>query len=237
MPLRALVLLAFAAPALAAPPSHCGARETVVFTCPVKARVLSVCAGAPAGDLSYAQYHFGPLGEAGLVFPSDAQGFAAFRLKETTQAQGSSTTLSFVRGDVGYEVWSQDGRDAGGGVNIYKGGQRIATVGCSGAPTQSWQTLAGHVAQGAIQDLSGPASCDAAASRFADHAFAQANGQMDGVQQAEIWESAKAQCAAGWPAAAVDCFAKAASASACLGKLRAPQRAALESAVKAATPE
>lgn len=233
MSVRALALLVLAAPAVAAPPSHCGDRETVVFTCPVKTKTLSVCAGAPSGDVTYAQYRFGVIGKPELVHPPQAQGFSAFRLQDSTHVSGTSTSLSFVNGEVGYEVWSQDGAD--GGVNIYKGEQRIATVSCTATATTSWDVLREHVAAGGLAELRAPATCADAASRFADHAFAKAAGQMDGVQQGDIYQATESQCGAGWSAEAVACFAKSADSSKCMDKLTAAQRGALDGAVRAIT--
>ncbi len=233
MIVRAVALLVLATPAVAGPPSHCGERETVVFTCPVKQKTLSVCAGAPAGDVTYAQYRFGPIGKPELVHPPQAQGFSAFRMQESTLVSGTATTLSFANGEIGYEVWSQDGAD--GGVNIYKGSTRIATVSCTATATTGWDVIRESVAAGGLAELNAPATCDDAASRYADHAFAKAAGQMDGVQQYEIHEATKGQCGAGWSAEAVTCFAKSADSSACMDKLTAAQRGALDGAVRAIT--
>lgn len=50
--------------------SHCGSDERVVFTCRIKAKVVSVCASAQLGERGYVQYRYGARGNVELAIPA-----------------------------------------------------------------------------------------------------------------------------------------------------------------------
>jgi len=127
--------------------SSCLADEKVVFRCDAGEKVVAVC-GAPENELSSLTYRFGPAGAPELTFPPSPAGFAPFRLQEQTTPSGTSTALSFTNGDTTHEVYSRDGKDAGGGVNVKKGGTIVATIGCTGAVVEAWEAIKGKVAAG-----------------------------------------------------------------------------------------
>lgn len=134
--------------ALAAP-SPCPAGTTVVMTCPVKKKQIAVCIDA-ASPPKFAEYRFGTLDVVAtrpeLLVPADrSAGFRAFTFARRTLASGTAATLSFHNGDVGYEVYTQDGKDAGGGVLVSKNGAVIASVACSGDYQESWEVLEPHL--------------------------------------------------------------------------------------------
>jgi hypothetical protein len=134
--------------ALAAP-SPCPAGTTVVMTCPVKKKQIAVCIDAAASP-KFAEYRFGALDVVAtrpeLLVPADrAAGFRPFTFARRTLASGTATSLTFQNGDVGYEVYTQDGKDAGGGVLVSKNGAVIATVACTGDFDEHWEKLEPHL--------------------------------------------------------------------------------------------
>jgi hypothetical protein len=138
---------------LAAAPSPCPAGTAVVMSCPAKQKHVAVCVDA-APKPTYAQYRFGPLATLTttpeLLVPQDVkEGFSRFAFARQDLASGTSATLTFSNGDATYEVYTQDGRDAGGGVNVTRGGKVIATIGCSGAIEEHWERLEAHLGGGA----------------------------------------------------------------------------------------
>lgn len=222
-----MVLLLTLGALAAEPPSHCPAPQQTIFSCPARGgKVISVCLGPNAGSASYLQYKFGPLGAPELVYPKSPLGFSSFRQSHQTLINGESHALVFANEGVQYEVWSTDGPQGGGGVNVRKDGKFLATVSCTGEYVERWSELADHVPVGTGDDL-GKVTCATAASRYADVAFRAANGQMDGMQQGEIHDGVKEQCEAGWAPAAIACYANATALAACVDQLTPTQRAAL----------
>ncbi len=133
--------------ALAAAPSPCPAGSAVIMQCPAKAKAIAVCA-SPAANATSLQYRFGPsasiVDKPELVFPASASaGFSPFAFARQNLISGTSTTLTFTNGDVTYEVYTQDGKDAGGGVNVSKGGKIISTVACTGDFEEHWELVEG----------------------------------------------------------------------------------------------
>jgi hypothetical protein len=144
------MILSLALPlALAAAPSPCPPGTTVVMSCPAKKKHIAVCIDAAAKP-KYAQYRFGPLAtittSPELAVPQDPkEGFSRFIFARRDLASGTSATLSFNNGDVGYEVYTQDGRDAGGGVNVTQKGKLLASIACTGDFEEHWEKLEPHV--------------------------------------------------------------------------------------------
>lgn len=205
--------------------SPCAKEEQVIFSCPVKKKVLAVCAGPASGAPESLQYRFGPPGKAELQFPADKDG-SLLRFRRDTQAliSGTGESLAFVNGGVVYEVFSQDGRDAGGGVTIRKGSGKPTVVACTGALTERWEALGDAVARGDTAAAVSGDRCWRAATALLTRLLAAEKGQLDGMQQGELFEAATTACAA-WPEAGAECVAG--------GKwpcpqLSAEQRAALE---------
>ena len=136
--------------ALAAAPSPCPPGSTVVMSCPAKKKHIAVCAGPTTGKPTFAQYRFGPLDmiidKPELVVPKDTKaGFQPFMFGRRNLLHGTSSTLSFSNGDVRYEVWTQDGKDGGGGVNVKQGDKFLATIACTGDYEAHWEIIEPHV--------------------------------------------------------------------------------------------
>ena len=137
--------------------ASCDAGELLVMGCEVKGKkTLRVCADVDAAKkVTGLQYRFGPATPE-LQVPAAGMGLAAFHLKEQNLISGTATTLGFVNNDTSYEVFTQDGKDAGGGVVISKGGKVLATVSCTGPTADNWDRLKGVVAVGEATDRPDP---------------------------------------------------------------------------------
>jgi hypothetical protein len=186
----------------------CAAGERLVMTCSVKKKALTVCAGPATGALEWLQYRFGPPGKPELVYPKEPDGsLERFRLLRRTLLHGTSTALSFAQGGVAYEVYTQDGKDAGGGVNVRGKDGKVVAIGCTSTPQESWDLLGTAVPEGDVDVALHADRCRRAAQAYADDTFAAGKGQLDGVQQSEFFEAADTQCRAGWTAEAAECVA------------------------------
>jgi hypothetical protein len=155
------MILSLALPlALATAPSPCPPGTTVVMSCPAKKKHIAVCIDA-AEKPKFAQYRFGPLAtittSPELAVPQDPkEGFSRFSFERRDLVSGSSATLTFQNGDVTYEVYTQDGsRDAGGGVNVMRGGKMLANIACSGDFEEHWEKLEPHLRGGAPMATAG----------------------------------------------------------------------------------
>jgi hypothetical protein len=127
---------------LVAQTTACADGEVRVLSCLANKKELAVCAG-PSSSPTWLQYRFGPPGKPELVFPRDTtQGFAPFSFAEQTLATGVAKTLTFSTDGATYEVWTQDGKDNGMGVNITAGGKPVATVACTDARVDDLDTIA-----------------------------------------------------------------------------------------------
>jgi len=120
------------------------------MSCPAKKKHIAVCAGPTTGKPTFAQYRFGPLDtildKPELVVPKDTKaGFQPFMFGRQNLLHGTSSTLSFSNGDVRYEVWTQDGKDGGGGVNVKQGDKFLATIACTGDYEEHWEIIEPHV--------------------------------------------------------------------------------------------
>lgn len=204
----------------------CAPGERLVMSCGVKKKVLVVCAGPASGAPEWLQYRFGPPGKPELSFPKEHNGsLARFRFQRRQLLHGTSTTLAFVHGGVAYEVYTQDGKDAGGGVNVRGADGKVVPIGCTGATLESWEVLGAEVPEGDVEAAVQADRCRRAARTYADDTFAAGKGQLDGMQQSEFFEAADEQCRAGWTAAAAECMA--ARKKSC-AELTEAQRKALE---------
>lgn len=200
------------------PPSQCAPTERAIVTCAAKKKVLSVCAGPKEGVPTWLQYRFGPPGKPELTFPADKKGsLAAFSLETRTLIDGTEvTTLTFSNADTLYEVYTQEGRSSGAGVNVTPKGKPLISVACTSAAPQTWDDLKFYVKGGAPE-------CVRAGVAYANWAMAQSKGHMDGVQQSELGEAVTALCE-GWSPEARSCMT--AGAGPCPG-LTEPQKKAL----------
>lgn len=193
---------------LALSQAPCAPGERVVMTCGVKKKVLALCTGPATGAPEWLQYRFGPAGKPELTFPKERDGsLARFRLFKRPLPSGTSTELSFVHAGVAYEVYTQDGKDPGGGVNVRGADGKVIPLGCTSATRESWDVLGAAVPEGDVEAAVHADRCRRAARTFADDTFAAGKGQLDGMQQAEFFEAADEQCRAGWAPAAAECVA------------------------------
>jgi hypothetical protein len=144
---------------LATQSSPCPGGQSVVMTCQAKAKHIAVCIDA-AKTPSFAQYRFGSLAtlttSPELVVPQDKkEGFKRFAFKRRDLVSGTSAVLTFQNGDVVYEVYTQDGKDAGGGVNVSQKGKSLVNVPCTGDFEENWQLLESFAVGGTKAPTSG----------------------------------------------------------------------------------
>jgi hypothetical protein len=109
----ARTLLACLPGVLAAPPALaqlCTADETVVFSCHIGHKTLSLC--RPSGVRGQLAYRFGKPGQVELDYPDQAarRAPAPFELAMRPLYGGGVTTVRFQRGAWQYEVYSKAGR-------------------------------------------------------------------------------------------------------------------------------
>ncbi len=122
----------------------CAPGEPVIFSCLLdNGNALSVCAAAETGGPRFAQYRYGPSGEASeLSFPARRQD-GALRFLSAPYSGGGEAQLSFVRGSASYVVYSRVMRtnfEAGeandpqfdDGALVLNGGKIIANHRCEG---------------------------------------------------------------------------------------------------------
>jgi hypothetical protein len=138
-------MLVLALSMMVAQAGPCADDEVRVLSCLAKKKQLAVCAG-PSSSPTWLQYRFGPPGRPELVFPRDvARGFAPFSFAEQTLATGTAKTLTFTSDGTSYEVWTQDGKDGGMGVNVSQGGKVVATVACTDAIADNLDAIVGRL--------------------------------------------------------------------------------------------
>lgn len=127
----------------AAPAGLCRPAETVVFSCPAGAKVVSVCAsGRGAG--ARVQYRYGKPGAPPELLLPRAPGLPpAVASGDTLMfSGGGGAWLRFVNGAFSYTVFSAIGRWGPGGapaekagVLVEKSGVRVSHVRCTGGDT------------------------------------------------------------------------------------------------------
>ena len=188
--------------------SPCATGERVVMQCPVKKKVLAVCAAPREGTPTSLQYRFGPAGKPELLFPREPEhSLERFQLKRSELPSGTATTLSFVNAGTAYEVFTQEGRDRGAGVNVRGADGKTVLVSCTGPFKEQWDDVRSVLEEGDLERAIFADRCRRAGLGYADFEFAAAKGQMDGVQQAGLFEAAEALCREGWTEAAAECSA------------------------------
>lgn len=160
----ALLSLAAAGAAQAAPVSLCRPAETVVFACPVGAKIVSVCAGQGASG-GVVQYRFGrPGAPPELKLPDPAGRPSRVASGDTLMfSGGGGAWLRFTSGPFAYTVYSAVGRWGRGGAPaekagllVEKDGARLRHLPCTGADTgvdAGWMTASGVVPGGRDFDL------------------------------------------------------------------------------------
>lgn len=199
------MLLAFSLALLSGQaPSRCAPTERLVFSCPIKKKVVSICAGPASGAPEWVQYRFGP-GE--LQFPAQKEGsLRRFRRNTQPLISGTAEWISFVNDGVVYEVYSQDGKDAGAGVTVRKGAGKLTTLSCTGDFQENWGLIDATVAKGDTAAAVTADRCSRAARATLSRLLTAAKGQLDGMQQGELFEVTAAACE-GWPVSGAECVA------------------------------
>jgi hypothetical protein len=101
----------------------CNADETVVFSCHMAKKTVSLCHSASAAHAL--SYRFGTPGHPELTYP-DAQKHEAARFasSESPLYGGGAQTVTFRRGDYEYGLYSQVSRSDDGQGNGADGGDR-----------------------------------------------------------------------------------------------------------------
>lgn len=130
-------VMAPAGVATAAEDTLCGTDETVVFSCHVGKKIVSLC--RPAAGEKALVYRFGAPGRPELVFPESGHvGGPGFTRWEAVRFGGGTTSVSFQRGEYRYSVYSQVGRSEGperipeieDGVLILRNGRPLRRLVC-----------------------------------------------------------------------------------------------------------
>ena len=129
----------------AAPASHCGADETIVFTCPVAGqKLLSICSSREYGpERGFMEYRYGPAGKPEMVLPTEKTAPAkAARSGSWMFSGGGGAYVEFLNGTTGYYVYTAIGKwgEAGAvlekaGVAVQKDGKVLVNIRCVGPET------------------------------------------------------------------------------------------------------
>ena len=121
----------------------CAESETALFSCPVGAKILSLCASSPlTPDSGYVQYRFGSAAKVELEFPgSKVHPRNSLTLFGSGFARGYVAHLNFNVGAYTYVVYDrlvgafQNGRPEGhdhyAGVIVAKRGKVVSRLPCS----------------------------------------------------------------------------------------------------------
>jgi hypothetical protein len=132
--LSALALLVTAVfPAQAAAPSQCASVEKVIFSCNTGGKIVSVCAAAGTGSLSY---RFGPPGHPEMTYPPADSWRAVTRSGEWTFSGGGGAWLAFHRDAFRYIVYTAIGRGWGekSGIAVEQNGKLLTNAPCRDEP-------------------------------------------------------------------------------------------------------
>jgi hypothetical protein len=130
----------------------CSSEETVVFSCSVSKKLVSLCAtpgiAAKTGRLTY---RFGVVGSIPeLEFSNNEQGPAsAFTAYFYDWAKGSYSSISFKRGEYTYTVYNrtaafeENDQSNGGGIQIFGAHKQVADLWCENDSIhdQIWEIL------------------------------------------------------------------------------------------------
>ncbi len=119
------------APAIA---THCRADETVVYSCPMRGKVASVC--ARPGSVTY---RFGPVRAAEIEIASNGRDGRLHWSSGVGGGGGQFANLRFSRGRFEYVVFSgypgslHDAAEPWSGVQVLRGKADVARLECRGA--------------------------------------------------------------------------------------------------------
>jgi hypothetical protein len=131
------VLTAARAAAGTAENTLCGTDESVVFSCHVGKKIVSLC--RPAAGEKALVYRFGAPGLPELVFPESGHaGGPDFMRADAVRFGGGLTSVSFQRGEYRYSVYSHVGRSEGpertpeieDGVLVLRNGRPLRRLVC-----------------------------------------------------------------------------------------------------------
>lgn len=119
----------------AAEASLCHADETVVFSCSVGSKLVSVCATADLADVGGSlQYRFGKAGAVELAYPENPKTWRTVATSGVMMlAGGGGAHLAFDRGDYRYVVYTAIGRGWGekAGLLVERGGDQLKAWPCT----------------------------------------------------------------------------------------------------------
>jgi hypothetical protein len=131
-----LSLLSFSSHAAGESKSLCTADEELFFTCSLRGKLVSLCASPRLSkDSGYLVYRFGVFGkQPELVYPEPIRKPSeAFALFFSSYAKGSSTQLTFQRGQFSYTLYHESNvfDVNGSGIAIDKSGERVSHLKCN----------------------------------------------------------------------------------------------------------
>ncbi len=130
-----------AAPAAGAPAaSHCRSDERVQFSCPIGAKLVSLCAGGKAGAIASLSYRYGAPGHIENEFvaaPGNGRHF--FATVSPARPGASVNQIWFDRGDTRYLLTECVGGSCPqpGGLGVLRGDALLMNARC-GAGAQAW---------------------------------------------------------------------------------------------------
>lgn len=136
MRIATIVLLAILPSTVVGGESHCIPPETVVFSCPVGKKIVSVCAAPglkPGGAL---HYRFGPPGAPEMRLPAGEATAPSIQARTLMYSGGGGAYLRFRNGAISYVVYTATGKGWGSkaGVAVEKNGKLSANLKCREAP-------------------------------------------------------------------------------------------------------
>lgn len=132
----AILLVAASQTGLAAP-TQCAPSESVIFSCAVGAKIVSVCGvgklSSTAGSLSY---RFGPPGKPEIDYPPAGTWRDVTRSGTWMFSGGGGAWLAFHRDAFRYIVYTAIGRGWGEktGLAVEQNGKLLANLPCHGKP-------------------------------------------------------------------------------------------------------
>ncbi len=120
------------------PVTLCSPTETVLFSCKIGRKNISVCATKELNDrIDSVFYRFGSQTKLEMVYPSEEKHPSkTFTGYFEHGARTYLTEISFTKGNITYVVHQYFSTSMGewAGVGVYRGKQRLSKLGCSEDP-------------------------------------------------------------------------------------------------------
>ncbi|MFO1431963.1 MAG: hypothetical protein U1F76_17785 [Candidatus Competibacteraceae bacterium] len=133
--LISVCILYFFSSRVGAVESLCSAAEAVIFSCPTRQKIVSVCASKDlSATTGYMQYRFGPKGAPEIVYPQSKEHPRNYTESGVlTFAGGGGAYLRFKKEQYGYVVYTAIGRGWGqkAGLVVEKNNKLLSNFRCN----------------------------------------------------------------------------------------------------------